>query len=168
MAGVIVVLALKWHLAVLALPLAFGVYHLMRRRRLRRIDVIAEPLPEAWEEFFQNNVAYYQALDETGRERFRNLVKVFIDEVTVTGIRTHVDDTTHVLVAASATIPIFGFEDWEYAGPGEILICPTAFNEEYQADQGLSRNTLGMIGVNHLSGVMILSKPNLISGFRNH
>ncbi|MGB0758030.1 MAG: zinc-dependent peptidase, partial [Rubripirellula sp.] len=93
---------------------------------------------------------------------------VFIDEVPVTGIRTDVDDTTHVLVAASATIPIFGFEDWEYAGLGEILIYPGAFNEDYQTDQGLSRNTLGMIGVNHLSGVMILSKPDLISGFRNH
>ena len=117
-AGLIVVLALKWPLAVLALPLAFGVYHLTRRRTLRRINVVAEPLPEAWEEVLQSNVVFYQALDETGRERFRNLVKVFIDEVPVTGIRTDVDDTTHVLVAASATIPIFGFEDWEYAGLG--------------------------------------------------
>ncbi len=167
-AVLILLLALKWHLAVLALPLAWCVYHLMRRRTLRRIKVIAEPLPAAWEEVLQQNVVFYQALDEAGRERFRNLVKVFIDEVPVTGIRTDVDDTTHVLVAASATIPIFGFEDWEYAGLGEILIYPGAFNEDYQTDQGLSRNTLGMIGVNHLSGVMILSKPDLISGFRNH
>jgi Mlc titration factor MtfA (ptsG expression regulator) len=167
-AVLILLLALKWHLAVLALPLAWCVYHLMRRRTLRRIKVIAEPLPAAWEEVLQQNVVFYQALDEAGRERFRNLVKVFIDEVPVTGIRTDVDDTKHFLVAASATIPIFGFEDWEYAGLGEILIYPGAFNEDYQTDQGLSRNTLGMIGVNHLSGVMILSKPDLISGFRNH
>ena len=167
-AVVVLVLALKWHLALLALPLAYGVYHLMRRRTLRRIKVIAEPLPDAWENVLQSNVVFYQALDEAGRERFRNLIKVFIDEVPVTGIRTDVDDTTHVLVAASATIPIFGFEDWEYAGLGEILIYPGAFNEDYQTDQGVSRNTLGMIGVNHLSGVMILSKPDLISGFKNH
>ena len=167
-AGIVLVLALKWHLALLALPLAYGVYHLMRRRTLRRIKVLSEPLPDAWEKVLQDNVVFYQALDEAGRERFRNLVKVFIDEVPVTGIRTDVDDTTHVLVAASATIPIFGFEDWEYAGLGEILIYPGAFNEDYQTDQGVSRNTLGMIGVNHLSGVMILSKPDLISGFKNH
>ncbi|MCH1441688.1 MAG: zinc-dependent peptidase [Rubripirellula sp.] len=167
-AVVILLLALKWQLALFALPLAYGVYHLMRRRTLRRIKVLAEPLPDTWEEVLLKNVVFYQALDEAGRERFRNLVKVFIDEVPVTGIRTDVDDITHVLVAASATIPIFGFEDWEYSGLGEILIYPGAFNEEYQTDQGVSRNTLGMIGVNHLSGVMILSKPDLISGFKNH
>ncbi|MAI32022.1 MAG: hypothetical protein CBE00_04890 [Planctomycetaceae bacterium TMED240] len=167
-AVVISLLALKWQLALFALPLAYGVYHLMRRRTLRRIKVLAEPLPDTWEEVLLKNVVFYQALDEAGRERFRNLVKVFIDEVPVTGIRTDVDDITHVLVAASATIPIFGFEDWEYSGLGEILIYPGAFNEEYQTDQGVSRNTLGMIGVNHLSGVMILSKPDLISGFKNH
>lgn len=166
--GVVLLLTLKWHLAILALPLAWCVYHLTRRRTVRRIKVIAEPLPDVWEQVLQQNVVFYQALDETGRERFRNLIKVFIDEVPVTGIRTDVDDTTHVLVAASAVIPIFGFEVWEYSGLGEILIYPGAFNEDYQTDQGLSRNTLGMIGVNHLSGVMILSKPDLISGFKNH
>ena len=167
-AVIIGLMALKWHLAVFALPLVGCVYHLLRRRTLRRIKIVAEPFPAVWEEVLQQNVVFYQALDEAGQERFRNLVKVFIDEVPVTGIRTDVDDTTHVLVAASATIPIFGFEDWEYSGLGEILIYPGAFNEEYQTDEGVSRNTLGMIGVNHLSGVMILSKPDLISGFQNH
>ena len=165
---IIILLALKWPGAILALPLAWGVYHLFRRRTLRRMEVVAEPFPEGWEDILQRNVAFYQALDEAGRERFRNLVKIFIDEVPVTGIRTDVDDLTHVLVAASATIPIFGFEDWEYSGLGEILIYPSAFNEDYQTDGTVSRNTLGMIGVNHLSGVMILSKPDLISGFQNH
>lgn len=167
-AVIIFLLAWKWHIALIALPLAWCAHHLLRRRTLRRIKVVAEALPEDWVEVLQSNVVFYQALDEAGRERFRNLVKVFIDEVPVTGIRTDVDDVTHVLVAASAVIPIFGFEDWEYSGLGEILIYPGAFNEEYQTGEGVSRNTLGMIGVNHLSGVMILSKPDLVSGFQNH
>ena len=167
-AVLILLLALKWPLALLALPLALWVYQLLRRRTLRRIAVVAEPLPNAWEEVLLSNVVFFRALDAAGKERFRNLVKVFIDEVPITGIRTDVDDTTRALVAASATIPIFGFDDWEYAGLGEILIYPGAFDEDYRTDEGVSRNTLGMIGVNHLSGVMILSKPDLISGFRNH
>ncbi len=171
-AGVVAVLitvsALKWFPALLALPLAWWTHHLLRRRTLRRIAVVAEPLPDAWEEVLLSNVVFFRALDEAGKERFRNLVKVFIDEVPITGIRTDVDDTTRSLVAASAIIPIFGFDDWEYAGLGEILIYPGAFGEDYRTDEGVSRNTLGMIGVNHLSGVMILSKPDLISGFRNH
>ncbi|MGB0758029.1 MAG: PriCT-2 domain-containing protein, partial [Rubripirellula sp.] len=57
-AVLILLLALKWHLAVLALPLAWCVYHLMRRRTLRRIKVIAEPLPAAWEEVLQHVPGY--------------------------------------------------------------------------------------------------------------
>jgi len=167
-AVLIVLFALRWPLALLALPLAGWIHFLVRGRTLRRIAVVAEPLPQAWEEALLDNVAFFRALDDPEKERFRNLVKVFIDEVPITGIRTEVDDITRALVAASAIIPIFGFDDWEYAGLGEILIYPGAFDENYRTDDGVSRNTLGMIGVNHLSGVMILSKPDLISGFRNH
>ena len=70
-------------------------------------------------------VAFFRALDETQQSRFRNLVKIFVDEVPITGIRTDADETTRALVAASAVIPVFGFDDWEYSGLGEVLIYPT-------------------------------------------
>ena len=92
---------------------------------------------------------------------------VFLDEVPITGIRTEVDETTKLLVAASAVIPVFGFPAWEYARLGEVLIYPGRFDENFQADGSSDARTLGMVGVNHLSGVMILSKPDLINGFAN-
>ena len=48
-----------------------------------------------------------------------------------------------------------------------MLIYPSAFDSEYQTDDDADRNTLGMIGVHHLSGIMILSKPDLLAGFTN-
>jgi Mlc titration factor MtfA (ptsG expression regulator) len=152
---------------LLATPLSVVLYKLVRRRTVRRIGVMSSPFPDQWERALISHVAFFRALDETQKSRFRNLVKVFIDEVPITGIRTDVDETTRVLVAASAGIPIFGFDDWEYSGLGEVLIYPSAFGENYNTDDGADRNTLGMIGVNHLSGIMILSKPDLISGFLN-
>jgi Mlc titration factor MtfA (ptsG expression regulator) len=131
------------------------------------MKVMASPFPDQWEEGLFSHVFFYRALDEPQKSRFRNLVKVFIDEVPITGIRTDVDELTRALVAASAVIPIFGFDDWEYSGLGEVLIYPGAFGEDYRTDDGISRNTLGMVGVGHLSGVMILSKPALIAGFTN-
>ena len=95
------------------------------------------------------------------------MVKVFLDEVRITGIRTTVDDTVRVLVAASAAIPIFGFQDWEYHRLGEVLIYPDSFGEKYQSSGGTDENILGMVGLKHLSGVMILSKPSLLGGFDN-
>lgn len=149
---------------LLLAPLAFW---FVRRRTKRRSQVMKEPFPEAWEHELRSNVDFYLALDDGQQDRFRNLVKVFLDEVPITGIRTEVDEQCRALVAASAIIPIFGFDDWEYSRLGEILIYPGSFDSQYQTGDGADHNTLGMIGVNHLSGVMILSKPALIAGFTN-
>ncbi len=154
-------------LALVLLALIPVVYWLVRRKTLRRRTVIAGPFPPQWEVCLNRDVEFFRRLDEDQKQRFRDMVKVFIDETPITGIRTEVDDQTRVLVAASAIIPVFGFDDWEYSGLGEVLIYPSAFDENYAAEVGGDGNILGMVGVNHLSGVMILSKPALISGFAN-
>jgi len=154
-------------LLALGLPVAAVVYWLVRRRTLRRLKVMQTVFPPEWERGLISHVEFYRALDADQKDRFRNLVKVFLDETPITGVRTDVDELSRVLVAASAIIPIFGFDDWEYSGLGEILLYPSAFSENYQTDGGADNRTLGMIGVNYLSGVMILSKPDLLSGFSN-
>ncbi|MEK6532414.1 MAG: zinc-dependent peptidase, partial [Nitrospirota bacterium] len=100
-----------------------------------------------------------------GKIRFRQLVQIFLDEVRITGIRAEVDETIRVLVAASAVIPIFGFHDWEYHRLHEVLIYPDAFDDAYRTRGGSDEHILGMVGLHHLSGVMILSKPALLAGF---
>ena len=152
---------------LLMLPLAGLIYYAWRRRSRRRRWVIAQPFPDSWLAALNTHVAYFRVLDDTQRSRFKQLMQVFVDEVAITGIRTDVDETTRALVAASAVIPIFGFDDWEYAGLGEVLIYPRAYNEEYDTDGATDERILGMVGAGHLSGVMILSKPDLISGFDN-
>ncbi len=150
-----------WLLIVLS-PLA---YWWARRRCLRRLAIMAQPFPSAWERILLSHVAFYRALDDAHRLRFQQLTKIFIDEVRIIGIRTDVDDTTRVLVAASAVIPIFGFHDWTYHRLREVLIYPDAFNETYGTTGKKDATILGMAGLHHLSGVMILSKPALLAGF---
>ncbi|KAA1261274.1 hypothetical protein LF1_38210 [Rubripirellula obstinata] len=150
---------------LLMLPLACLVYYWVRRTTARRFRIQSEPFPDAWQSALITHVEFFRALDAQEQSRFKKLMQVFLDEVSVTGIRTDVDDTTRALVAASAIIPIFGFQDWEYARLGEVLIYPNAYGENYETDGEGQRNILGMVGAGHLSGVMILSKPDLISGF---
>lgn len=149
------------------LPLAAGVHRWLRRGTRRRLELMAKPFPQSWRSVLLADVAFYRSLQQQQQNRFENLIKIFLDETPITGIRTEVDDRTRLLVAASAVIPVFGFDDWEYSGLGEVLIYPTAFGENFQTQAGTDRNTLGMVGVGHLSGVMILSKPDLIHGFTN-
>ena len=103
-----------WLLCLLLVP---ALYWLIRRRTKRRLQVIAKPFPDHWEAILQQDVAFFRALDVANRDRFRQMVTIFLDETPVTGIRTEVDPRTQVLVAASAVIPVFGFDDWEYRRP---------------------------------------------------
>jgi MtfA peptidase len=145
-------------------PLAWW---LIRRRCLRRLRAMNKPFPAAWEDILQGHVRFFQALADCDKDRFRQMVKVFLDEIRITGVRTDVDETIRVLVAASAIIPVFGFQDWNYSRLGEVLIYPAAFDRDYRTQGAPDANTLGMVGLAHLSGVMILSKPSLLEGFDN-
>jgi Mlc titration factor MtfA (ptsG expression regulator) len=126
---------------------------------------MAQPFPAFWEQVLESRVAFFQVLPALEKERFRRLVKIFLDEVLITGIGTEIDDTVRVLVASSAVIPIFGFHDWEYHRLGEVLVYPTSFGEEYLASKGDDADRIGMVGLQQLRGVMILSKPSLLAGF---
>lgn len=152
---------------LLGIPVAIAVYRWTRCSTRRRLELMGQTFPEKWRAILSADVAFYQSLESEQRSRFESLVMIFLDKITITGIRTDVDDRTRVLVAASAIIPVFGFDDWEYSGLGEVLIYPNAFGDDYRTDEGAQQNTLGMVGDGHLSGVMILSKPDLIDGFTN-
>ena len=149
----------------LLLGLSPFTYWWLRRRCLRRLAVMQQPFPDDWEQILRAHVAFFAALDSEGKAHFRQLVQIFLGEVRVTGIRTEIDETVRVLVAASAVIPIFGFHDWEYHRLCEVLIYPDAFDDDYQSAKGSDPAMLGMVGLHHLSGVMILSKPALLAGF---
>ncbi len=107
----------------------------MRRGCKRRVQVMAQPFPQVWEGVLRSRVAYFNALNEEQKKRFRQLTKIFLDETRITGIRTDVDETTRVLVAASAIIPVFKFDHWEYSRLGEVLIYPGSFDANFQTDQ---------------------------------
>ena len=170
-AGVLAILGLGLSMVSVAwlamLPVAALAYYLWRRGTKRRLWVIRQPFPGAWLAALQRHVAFFRALEESEQSRFQQRMQVFLDEVAITGIRTDVDETTRALVAASAVIPIFGFDDWEYSGLGEVLIYPNAYDKNYNTDGETDQRILGMVGAGHLSGVMILSKPDLIAGFDN-
>jgi Mlc titration factor MtfA (ptsG expression regulator) len=156
-----------FHPALLFLGFSPFIYWLVRRRCARRLRIMEQPFPDLWEQVLQSHVAFFRALPAPEKERFRQIVKVFLDEVRITGIETDVDDTVRVLVAASAAIPVFGFNDWEYHRLGEVLVYPRSFGEEYQTTGSPNENVLGMVGWGQLRGVMILSKPSLLAGFDN-
>ena len=151
---------------IIALPAGYFTYKRSVRKYNLRAEILKTPFPENWRKLLQENVEFYQHLNEEQKIRFEKEIQVFLAEKRVTGIQTEIDDLTMVLVAASAVIPVFNFPEWEYEDLGEVLVYPTNFGFDFQmSDQ---QNVSGMVGHGGvMDKVMILSKPSLIAGFRS-
>jgi len=159
--------ASPWVTVPAALGLGWIVYWWMTRSLRRRREILAQAFPLEWKAVLQKEVVFYRSLDADGQARFLRELQVFLAEKRITGIKTTVDTTTLVLAGASAIIPIFGYPDWEWDQISEILIYPGRFGPDFEIGEGHDRNTLGMVGTGVMNRVMILSKPDLLQGFRN-
>jgi Mlc titration factor MtfA (ptsG expression regulator) len=166
-AGLTVAGASPWVTFPSALLAGWIVYGWFTREVRRRRALLSQPFPPEWEAVLQRDVVFYRALNDSGRTRFRRELQVFLGEKRITGIKTDLDTTTRVLAGASAIIPIFGFPDWEWDQISEVLVYPGRFGMDFQLDDEASQNTLGVVGTGVLNRVMILSKPDLVQGFRN-
>lgn len=133
----------------------------------RRKSLLAAPFPVEWEAVLQRDVAFFRALSDEDKLRFRNELKIFLGEKMITGIRTTIDTQTKVLVGASAVIPIFGFPTWEWDQISEVLVYPSRFGKDFSLDGESGQNILGMVGTGAMNRIMILVKPDLIQGFKN-
>ena len=151
---------------VLAFAPALGMYHWQTARIRKRRAILREPFPPEWETVLQRDVVFFRALDPVAQQRFRRDLQVFLGEKQITGVKTLLDTTTVVLVGASAVIPVFGYPAWEWDQIREVLVYPGRFDGEFDFGDRRDHNILGMVGTGSLNRLMILSKPDLIQGFR--
>ena len=136
------------------------------RRNNPKWKVPGEPFPEDWRIILNQEVSFYNSLSQEEKKRFEYKVQEFLLNCRITGIDTSIDTTDKLLVASSAVIPIFQFDDWKYSNIHEVLLYPSMFNENFETD-GSDRGILGMVGSGYMEGKMILSKPALRHGFKN-
>lgn len=141
----------------------FFLYTTARYRKRKKISTLS--FPAEWEGILNTRVFFYNSLSPEDKVRFKEQIKFFIHETAITGIKTEVDDTIKVLVAASAVIPVFGYPRWEYGNLSEVLIYPSSFNEDYEFGKGKDANILGL--VTNGGSTMVLSRTSLMGGFNN-
>jgi Mlc titration factor MtfA (ptsG expression regulator) len=123
-------------------------------------------LSESHKNLLLQYVSFYQLLDDGRRKSFENRMQHFLSTVRITGVKTIVEDIDKVLIAASAIVPIFAFDNWQYPNINEVLLYPENFNEEFEME-GAERNVMGMVGTGHMQNVMIISQQQLRDGFLN-
>ncbi len=128
---------------------------------------VKAPSVNITDEILQEHVAFYQRLDIKERERFRKTVAKFFEDVVITPVQTEVSELDRIMVAASAVIPMFAFENWTYPNLDEVLVYNDNFNAEFQTEGNVYRNIMGQVGTGVYKNKMMLSKAALQTGFNN-
>ena len=124
--------------------------------------------PEEWRRILNAEVSFYESLNPAEKIRFETKVQEFLLNCKITGVETDVSLYDQLLVASSAVIPIFRFDNWRYTNIREVLLYPTTFDHNFQFEnQDADRRILGMVGNHNMEGLMILSKEALELGFKN-
>ncbi len=124
------------------------------------------PIDAAKKAILQKKVGFYKRLQGADRRNFEYRIMHFLSGCKITGVSTEVTEEDKVLVAASAIIPVFGFQEWDYSNLHEVLLYPDTFNPEFETE-GKGRTISGMVGWGFMNGTMTLSKPSLHLGFSN-
>lgn len=134
----------------------------------RRLALAGRPFPQAWRALLEKNAAFYRHLDEQDKQLFNQRVLFFLAEKKIEGISTDIDDEIRLLVAASAIIPTFAFPFFEYPNLNQVLIYPNSFDRSFQTAryEGHEQDIAGLVGSGFLNGNLLLSKPDLLQGFR--
>ena len=153
---------------ILLIAIAIAGFYLFTRNKRKQSSWILPKgiFPKEWSEILIANISYYNALSSEDKTRFEYKVQEFILNYDIIGVKTKVTITDKLLVASSAVIPIFGFDNWRYSNLSQVLIYPTMFNKKFETE-GTGRRILGMVGNGYLEGRMILSQEALRHGFKN-
>lgn len=130
----------------------------------RKKKVVIEQLSNAEVKLLANHVDFYIRLDGDKKRLFEQKIAHFLAIVKIEGVGFESSALDRLLVAASAVIPIFGFDDWEYKNLTNVLLYPDTFNKDFQFEGG-DRNIMGMVGSGFMNGQMILSLAALRHGF---
>ncbi len=136
-------------------------------KRVGNKKIVNKALPSATEIelVLRGRVSFFQHLNAQQQETFVKRLIYFLQTTKISAEKgAEITDEHLILVAASATIPLFHFEHWSYENLDEVLIYPEMFNEKYNTEDK-ARNILGMVGDGAMHRKMILSLPALEAGF---
>ena len=133
------------------------------RRYVRRWRMVRTPMPASWRTILDRRVPFYRGLDDEGRRRFENDLRIFLTEQHIYGAHgVTVDDETRVLIGASAAMLGHGLPSFEWPNVRDIVVYPGTFDEEYATGKG----TETISGMVHRQGPVLFSKRDLCHGFR--
>ncbi len=92
----------------------------------RRKKILATPFSSEWEGHIQNNIQYYQHLNNEEKKRLQDLIQIFIAEKSWLGCNgLELTDEIRVMIAAHACLMILALPNDYYRNVESIYVYPT-------------------------------------------
>lgn len=150
-----------------------ALYFILKRKKQKGVEITEDD-----RKILSDNVAFYTKLSTADKLKFEDKIATFLGKTRIEGIEIDVTALDEMLIASSAIIPIFGFDDWTYKNLSSVLLYPDTFNAEFEFNNSKNqesvgevlagqRNIMGMVGSGFMNGQMILSRAALVHGFAN-
>ncbi len=151
----------------LAVVVLIGFYFFLKKGK-KGTKNISNEIPSHWHTLLTGNVLFYKKLNNTDQLRFRKRVFSFLNSVVVESVSFKLTELDKLLVASSAVIPIFNFNNWNYPNISTVILYPDYFNEELDFSKNAEKRIIGgLVGNGRFENQMILSKKALYHGFSN-
>jgi len=155
-----------YYIIVISIALVLFYFFFVKKNNNSQKTIVE--IPPLWHDLLIENVNFYKQLTDDNQLRFRKRMRSFLNKVSIEAVGFELEDLDKVLVAASAVIPIFNFENWNYPNIYTVLIYPDYFNKQLQfTNTEKDRNIGGLVGTGRFENQMILSKKALYHGFFN-
>ena len=133
-----------------------------RRRPLAPYRKLQQPDRAILQQF----VPFYNSLSSNQKKYFELRLQQFLSATKITGVNAVVEKIDVLLIAASAIIPVFAIENWEYVNLNEVLLYPGSF-DAYFNQEGAERTRAGLVGDGPYQNIMVLSQADLRQGYFN-
>ena len=129
----------------------------------RRKKILATPFSNEWERLIQNNIQYYQHLNNEEKKRLQDLIQIFIAEKHWLGCNNlELTDEIRVMIAAHACLLILALPNDYYRNVKSIYVYPTTiFSPEspigfFEVPTTPIRGPIPILGEAHHRGPVIL------------
>lgn len=136
--------------------------------RSRVKHIMEQPFPENWAKVLQQEVRFYQHLDEADKKKFQQLMLRFVHTTNINGGGgVQLTDELITLTGASAVIPVFHLPGWPYDHLKEVVLVPDRVRNPADIHSKERSGILGMVNGYGSPDTMFLSAPSLKAGFND-
>lgn len=159
-------------LAIIAVPVALGLYWVIKPKlvRRRRARLRRQPLAQGVEEILARNVGLYSLLPDEQREQLHGHINVFLDEKRFLGAAgQEITSDVAVTIAGIACILLLNREPSYFPGFSSILVYPDVYETEQVNYDGVVeiRKRSRRAGESWHRGPVVLSWSSVLQGSAN-